>query len=114
VLTHVSPQDKSTLSEDKLAGLEEIVGEEADASAILKAAKSSMGMDTSPQDMNNIHIFTERMISLAKYRKEVLCFSSFAPASLLTDLSCMLTLKRKWLLLPPISPLSLERLLLLV
>jgi nucleolar protein 56 len=51
--------------------LEEIVGEEADAKLILKAAKSSMGMDTSPQDMSNIHIFTERMISLAQYRKEV-------------------------------------------
>lgn len=33
-----------------------------------------MGMDTSPQDMLNIHIFTERMISLAQYRKEVFIF----------------------------------------
>jgi nucleolar protein 56 len=64
-------QDKSTLSEEKLDGLEAIVGEEADAKAILKAAKASMGMDTSEQDMENIHIFTERMVSLAKYRKEV-------------------------------------------
>lgn len=67
-------QDKSTLSDDKLPGLEEIVGEEADAKAILKAAKSSMGMDTSSQDMNNIHIFTERMISLAQYRKELYAY----------------------------------------
>ena len=64
-------QDKSTLSEDKLEGLEQILGEEADAKAILKAARASMGMDTSEQDMENIHIFTERMVSLAKYRKEV-------------------------------------------
>jgi hypothetical protein len=30
-----------------------------------------MGMDTSEQDMNNIVIFTDRMISLALYRKQV-------------------------------------------
>ena len=71
----INQKDKSTLSDDKLSGLEEIVGEEIDAKLIIKAAKSSMGMDTSPQDMLNIHIFTERMISLAQYRKEVLLLS---------------------------------------
>ena len=39
--------------------------------AVSQAARSSMGMDTSEQDMNNIVIFTDRMISLALYRKQV-------------------------------------------
>lgn len=81
-------KDKSTLSEDKLEGLEQIVGEEADAKAILKAARASMGMDTSEQDMENIHIFTERMVSLAKYRKEVSpCLSHPPPSSPLSSLA---------------------------
>lgn len=41
------------------------------AQAILKASKASMGMDTSEQDMYNILIFTERMISLATYKRDV-------------------------------------------
>jgi hypothetical protein len=93
--------------------LEEIVGEEADAKLILKAAKSSMGMDTSPQDMSNIHIFTERMISLAQYRKEVPPFDCHSSSHLtIPSASCMPTSRRKWLLLPLIFPLSLAKLLL--
>eukprot|EP00604_Paraphysomonas_vestita_P002524 CAMPEP_0174818618 /NCGR_PEP_ID=MMETSP1107-20130205/1398_1 /TAXON_ID=36770 /ORGANISM="Paraphysomonas vestita, Strain GFlagA" /LENGTH=333 /DNA_ID=CAMNT_0016030733 /DNA_START=535 /DNA_END=1536 /DNA_ORIENTATION=+ len=83
-------KDKSTLTEDKLAGLEEIVGEEADAKLILKAAKSSMGMDTSPQDMLNIHIFTERMISLAQYRKELYAYLEEKMAVVAPNLSTLI------------------------
>jgi nucleolar protein 56 len=83
-------QDKSTLSEEKLDGLEAIVGEEADAKAILKAAKASMGMDTSEQDMENIHIFTERMVSLAKYRKELYAYLEEKMATVAPNLSTLI------------------------
>jgi len=59
------------LSEEHLPGLEEIVGDEAVAVAVLKGARSSMGFDCSDHDMSNIVAFTERMISLALYRKQV-------------------------------------------
>jgi nucleolar protein 56 len=64
-------KDKSKLKEEDLPGLQEIVGDEEIAQRIFKATKSSMGMDTSEQDMLNIIIFTDRMISLALYRKEL-------------------------------------------
>lgn len=64
-------QDKSTLSEEKLEGLTEIVGDEDVAKAVLKAAKASMGFDISEQDLFNVVMFTERMISLAEYRKQL-------------------------------------------
>ncbi len=64
-------KDKSKLSEDMLPGLTEITGEEDVSQKILKAARASMGMDTSEQDMLNIIIFTDRMIALALYRKQL-------------------------------------------
>ena len=42
-------KDKSKLSEDHLSGLVEIVEDESIAKGILRAAKISMGMDTSEQ-----------------------------------------------------------------
>ena len=56
-------QDKAQLSDEMIPGLVEIVGEEEVAQRILRAAKSSMGMDTSEQDMLNIIVFTERFDS---------------------------------------------------
>lgn len=65
-------KDKSQFSPEGLPGLLEIVdGDEALVNAIYKASKSSMGMDTSEQDMSNIIIFTDRMISLAIYKKQL-------------------------------------------
>ncbi len=64
-------KDKSKLSEEMLPGLTEITGEEDVSQKILKAARASMGMDTSEQDMLNIIIFTDRMIALALYRKQL-------------------------------------------
>eukprot|EP01035_Chromulina_nebulosa_P020860 gene20860-27036_t len=64
-------KDKSLFSDDQIDGLAEIVGDESQAKAIYKAAKSSMGMDTSEADMSNIIIFTDRMISLALYRQQL-------------------------------------------
>lgn len=72
-------QDKSTLfgssegeeKEDKLPGLTEIVGEEETAKAVVAAARTSMGMDCSAVDMVNIINFTQRMVKLAEFRKNL-------------------------------------------
>jgi nucleolar protein 56 len=59
------------LTEEKLVEITEIVGDEEVSKAVLKAAKSSMGFDISEQDLFNVVMFTQRMISLAEYRKQV-------------------------------------------
>jgi nucleolar protein 56 len=74
-------QDKSTLfqssdeddedKEDKMPGLVEIVGDEDTAKAVVAAAKTSMGMDCSAVDMLNIVNFTQRMVKLAEFRKNL-------------------------------------------
>jgi len=70
-------QDKSTIfqsgedSEDKMPGLIEICGDEEIAKAVVAAAKTSMGMDCSPMDMVNIVNFTQRMVKLAEFRKNL-------------------------------------------
>lgn len=39
--------------------------------AILKASRTSMGMDASPVDMSNIVTFCDRMVKLAEYRRDL-------------------------------------------
>mmetsp|Transcript_11954 Transcript_11954/g.24319 ORF Transcript_11954/g.24319 Transcript_11954/m.24319 type:complete len:555 (+) Transcript_11954:171-1835(+) len=63
--------------EDKLPGLIEIIGDEEVANAVVAAARTSMGMDCSAVDMVNIVNFTQRMVKLAEFRKQL--------ASYLTD-----------------------------
>lgn len=55
----------------KLAALSEIVGDGDTASLIVAAAKTSMGMDCSHIDMLNIINFTQRMVKMAEYRKQL-------------------------------------------
>lgn len=83
-------KDKSLLSEEHLPGLEQIVGDEEVSKAILKAARSSMGMDTSEQDMENIIIFTQRMISLALYRKDLYAYLEEKMATVAPNLSALI------------------------
>ena len=68
-------QDKNSLfqegSESKLEELTEVVGDEDTAKAVIAAAKTSMGMACSPVDMINIVNFTQRMVKLAEYRKQL-------------------------------------------
>jgi nucleolar protein 56 len=71
-------QDKASLchhegeeKEDKLPGLIEIVGDEETAKAVQAAARTSMGMDCSAVDMVNIINFTQRMVKLAEFRKNL-------------------------------------------
>mmetsp|Transcript_2827 Transcript_2827/g.6529 ORF Transcript_2827/g.6529 Transcript_2827/m.6529 type:complete len:492 (+) Transcript_2827:119-1594(+) len=83
-------KDKSALSEEHLPGLEEIVGDEEVAKKVLKAARSSMGMDTSEQDMLNIIVFTDRMISLALYRKQLYSYLEEKMATVAPNLSTLI------------------------
>mmetsp|Transcript_7884 Transcript_7884/g.19870 ORF Transcript_7884/g.19870 Transcript_7884/m.19870 type:complete len:511 (-) Transcript_7884:43-1575(-) len=61
-------QHKGALSEEHLPELEKITGDAQEAKDILDAARSSMGMDLSDFDMNQINLFTTRVIELADYR----------------------------------------------
>lgn len=85
-LTHVNPslahsyqyariallvKDKSTLTEEKLPALAEIVGDEVKAREVLDASRASMGQDISPIDLINIERFASRVISLAEYRQKL-------------------------------------------
>ncbi|KAL7487954.1 hypothetical protein ACHAW6_013543 [Cyclotella cf. meneghiniana] len=69
--------DDQDMKEDKLPGLIEIIGDEDVANAVVAAARTSMGMDCSAIDMVNIVNFTQRMVKLAEFRKQL--------ASYLTD-----------------------------
>ena len=64
-------QDRTQLNEEKLPGLTEITMDEDVSKSILTAARSSMGMDCSAFDMVNIVAFTNRMVKLAEYRKDL-------------------------------------------
>ena len=57
---------------------------------MVKAAKSSMGMDTSEQDMLNIIIFTDRMISLALYRKQLYSYLEEKMSTVAPNLSALI------------------------
>lgn len=83
-------QDKSSLTEESLPGLVEIVEDDAIAGAIMRAAKISMGMDTSEHDMQNIVIFTEKMISLAIYKKELYAYLEEKMATVAPNLSALI------------------------
>lgn len=60
------------------------------AKAILKAARSSMGMDTSESDMNNIAIFTERIISLAEFRRQLYSYLEEKMSTVAPNLSSLI------------------------
>ncbi|KAI7841800.1 hypothetical protein COHA_004524 [Chlorella ohadii] len=69
-------KDKSTLGDDKLEAIKEVVGEEDTAREIIEAAKTSMGQDISPIDLINIETFARRVISLAEYRQKLFNYLS--------------------------------------
>ena len=54
----------------------EIVGDDEIANAIVAAARTSMGMDCSAVDMLNIINFTQRMVKLAEFRKQLAAYLS--------------------------------------
>ncbi|XP_027335327.1 nucleolar protein 56-like isoform X1 [Abrus precatorius] len=64
-------EDKSKLSEDKIPGLTDIVGDEDKAKEIVEAAKASMGQDLSPVDLINVQQFAQRVMDLSEYRRNL-------------------------------------------
>lgn len=64
-------KNRKELSEESLAGLEEITMDSGKAQAILDASRSSMGMDISPVDLLNIEMFATRVVALTDYRKQL-------------------------------------------
>lgn len=83
-------KDKTSLTEESLDDLTGIVGDEVTSAAILKASRASMGMDVSVPDMLNISIFTERMISLALYRKQLYAYLEDKMAVVAPNLSTLI------------------------
>ena len=67
-------KDKSTLSDDSIPALTEVLGDEEQAKEVVDAAKASMGQDISPIDLINIEAFAKRVISLAEYRHKLFAY----------------------------------------
>lgn len=63
--------DRTSLTAEKVTGLNDIVMDEEMAKTILQASQRSMGMDCSKIDMQNIISFTARMVKLAEYRNQL-------------------------------------------
>ncbi|CAJ1943658.1 unnamed protein product [Sphenostylis stenocarpa] len=64
-------EDKAKLTEEKIPGLTDIVGDEDKAKEIVEAAKASMGQDLSPVDLINVQQFAQRVMDLSEYRKNL-------------------------------------------
>jgi len=58
-------------AEEKEQGLVEILGDDQLAQSVVAAARTSMGMDCNVVDMLNIVNFSQRMVKLSEYRKEL-------------------------------------------
>jgi len=85
-------QDKSTLSKDteKLEGLQKIIGDEEMVTAVVNAARTSMGVDCSAADMLNIINFTQRMVKLGEYRKQLALYLSEKMSIVAPNLSALI------------------------
>ena len=63
-------KDKKTLSEESLHDLAAVVDDDEEiAKSIVDAAKTSMGQELSASDMENVTLFAQRVVGLAKYRR---------------------------------------------
>jgi len=80
----------STDETDKLPGLIEIVGDPEMANTICAAAKTSMGMDCSPVDMINIINFTQRMVKLAEFKKQLSLYLTDKMQAVAPNLSALI------------------------
>jgi len=76
--------------DDKLPGLIEIIGDEEVSNAVVVAARTSMGMDCSAVDMVNIVNFTQRMVKLAEFRKQLASYMTDKMAIVAPNLSTLI------------------------
>lgn len=77
-------------ADDKLSGLTQILGDDEMAKAVVAAARTSMGMDCSPIDMLNIVNFTQRMVKLAEFRKQLSLYLTEKMAVVAPNLSALI------------------------
>jgi len=82
--------DATNTDADKLPGLIEIVGDPELANTICAAAKTSMGMDCSPVDMLNIINFTQRMVKLAEFKKQLSLYLTDKMSAVAPNLSALI------------------------
>merc|ERR1711957_752459 len=82
--------DEEGSFKNKIPGLIEIVGEAEVANEIVVAAKTSMGMDCSEVDMINIINFTQRMVKLAEFRKQLAFYLTDKMAIVAPNLSTLI------------------------
>ena len=78
------------MTEEQIPGIAEIVMDEDVAAKVLKAARTSMGMDISAPDLLNVTMFTERMIALATYRKQLFSYLEDKMATVAPNLSALI------------------------
>jgi hypothetical protein len=71
-------------------GLQEIVGDANLVKSIVVAAKTSMGMDCSTIDMVNNVNFTQRMINMAEFRKQLSLYLSDKMSVVAPNLSTLI------------------------
>ncbi|XP_012535420.1 nucleolar protein 56 [Monomorium pharaonis] len=64
-------KDRKEMTDEKEEKLVEVVQDDARAKNIVRAAKSSMGIDISLDDLKNVGIFAARVIAMAEYRKRM-------------------------------------------
>jgi nucleolar protein 56 len=87
-------QDKMTLTGteagEKIAKLAEILGEQEQADQVVAAAKTSMGMECSQLDMINVINFTQRIVKLAEYRKQLSLYLSDKMSIVAPNLSALI------------------------
>lgn len=83
-------KNRTSLNEETLPGLVEIVMDEDKAQEILHASRSSMGMDMSEIDMINIDNFTTRLIKLAEYRIQLHGYLSSRMSSVAPNLGALI------------------------
>ena len=84
-------KERTSLNEERLPGLAALLDDDEDmAASILKASRASMGMDVSEPDMANVIVFTERMISLAVYRKQLYSYLEDKMAVVAPNLSTLI------------------------
>ena len=61
--------DRTTISEETLPEIQDIVMDESKADEILKASRMSMGTEIAEFDLMNIRTFADRVINLTSYRR---------------------------------------------
>jgi nucleolar protein 56 len=85
-------QDKASLAndEEKITALKEIVGDDDVANAVVQASRTSMGVDCSAVDMLNIVNFTQRMVKLAEYRKNLALYLTEKMSIVAPNLSALI------------------------